>query len=96
MIIQPFKMEVTPEQGSVILNFLHENGIKPIDNCSNPYGFILYRSNNEYITLNDWWRFEKYSENLNITYNDFVSTYIRVSKIKKLKQCQLKQSIVLK
>jgi len=91
MFIHPFKMKVTSEQGSVITNFLKENGIMPKSNCSNPYGFILYSNlNNEYLTLDDWWRYDKYLDSLDITYDDFVSNYIRPSKLKKLKQCQLK------
>jgi len=79
MIIRPFRIQITPDQGNEIEEFLINNGII----CSShiyPFTNIVFKGGVEYFTSNDKWYCDKYPDDWEITYPEFISEYIEVKK----------------
>jgi hypothetical protein len=75
MQIKPFKMTLSKEQCQVISKILEMNNIKLVDNYSNPFKHLLYKGNDSYITLSDTWQYDKYSEDMEISFDNFLKLY---------------------
>lgn len=76
-MIDKFKMTVSDiKQQKKVENILQENGITPMDNCSNPWNHILFdKSVGKYITITDEWRYGKYSIECQLTFEEFMEKY---------------------
>ena len=76
-MIDKFKMTVSDiKQQKKVENILQENGITPMDNCSNPWNHILFdKSVGKYITITDEWRYGKCPIEWQLTFEEFMEKY---------------------
>ena len=75
--ILPFRMKIDKQvEGIDVIAFLSRNGIGLLPNFSYPFHLILYKGNNEVLTMTDEWVWDKYENSIPlISYDEHKAKY---------------------